>query len=94
MKHPKTAFTLVLIGLGYLGAAMFYWRWWPRWYATEVYYQLASAACPVCPNIDSMGTDVQKFLGRTAFLGAINAMLFVAGGWLLLGVVRLIRRIT
>jgi|GraSoiStandDraft_51_1057287.scaffolds.fasta_scaffold159214_1 hypothetical protein len=46
--------TLVIIGvLGYLQAALYYWRWggFPR----EI-----ALICPLCPHIDGIGSDWQK----------------------------------
>jgi hypothetical protein len=64
--------TLVIIGvLGYLQAALYYWRWggFPR----EI-----ALICPLCPHIDGIGSDWQKFSERTLAFGTINTVLWLA----------------
>ncbi len=90
MKIPnKKMFTLCCIVLGYLGAAMYYS------YLIGVNFQAINVdvryVCPACPNIDSIGSPLAKFIGRTLTLGSINATLFLIVGWLIYGPVMLIR---
>jgi hypothetical protein len=74
---------LILLGvLGYLQAAVFYWRWGVIPHSLKV-------VCPLCPNIDSIGTDLQKFTYRTLSMGTTNAVLLIAAFWIISRVFRL-----
>jgi hypothetical protein len=78
--------TLFFLALGYLGAAVFYS------YLIGINAQ-TQIACPVCPHVLSGGTPIHKFVSRVLILGLLNALFFVLVGWLVISVVRLIRRI-
>jgi len=72
--NHRAAITLALLPLGYFGAAISY------------SYLLGSKIdfpylCPVCPNIDSIGSPLSKFIWRTISMGTLNAVLFVTIFW-------------
>jgi hypothetical protein len=73
-SRRKTACTLV--ALGYVGAGIRYWRWGGL---PETVQMLA---CPMCPHIDSLGTDWEKFSGRLVGQGTINAVVYLCIFWL------------
>ena len=89
MKRKKAALTVLLIAAGYVGAAIFYWRWWPA--HSPLFGALSQVSCPVCPHVDGTGTNWEKFISRTASVGFLNAVLAVAVGWAVVGLVRLIK---
>ncbi len=76
----QVVWMLLLASLGYLGAAAFYSHLSSinaqRW------------ACPVCPNIDGFGAPIHKFAERVMMLGTLNALIFVAIGWLIISLAR------
>ena len=76
----KIVLSVIFVALGFVGAAVRYWRWWPS--GNDTYYFFASFACPLCPNIDSMGTDWQKFISRTVGGGLLNLVPALILGWL------------
>jgi hypothetical protein len=76
----KIALSLAFVALGFIGAAVRYWRWWPS--HNDLYFTLAGFACPLCPNIDGIGADWQKFLSRTLFGGILNFLPALILGWL------------
>jgi hypothetical protein len=77
-KH-KAAVTLALIALGYTGAAINY----SYLLGLNVDFPYL---CPICPEILSLGSPLSKFLWRTVALGTLNAGLFTAVGWTLVGI--------
>jgi hypothetical protein len=86
VKHRAITVTLALLAFGYIGAGAFY------------SYLLGLSldfpyVCPVCPNIDSLGTPLPKFIERTIALGTLNAALFAAVGWMLIGIVLGLKRV-
>src|SRR5260370_35252060 len=78
---------IVLIVLSYVSAGIFNWRWGgiPR--------IVQDNACPLCPNIDGTGSDLQKFTSRTAGMGTINAAILVGGLGLFAGLPRICYRV-
>jgi hypothetical protein len=77
-KCKALAITLSFIALGYTGAAVSY------------AYLIGLNAnfpylCPVCPDIFSLGSPFGKFIERMIALGTVNAALFIAVGWSLIG---------
>ena len=81
----KHAWTLLFIGLGYLGAAAFYS------YLFGINAQ-TPIACPICPHIDSIEAPIPKFVRRVLVLGTLNAVFFVVVGWLVISLASLIGR--
>lgn len=82
--------SLVFIFIGFSGAAARYWRWWPS-YSTR-YFTVAGIICPFCPNIDGLGTDWEKFVGRTVFGGLLNLVPLLVVGWLITGILVMCKR--
>jgi hypothetical protein len=85
LKH-KVAIALALAAVGYIGAAVFY------------SYLLGLSIsfpylCPACPNIDSFGSPLWKFVARTVSLGTINAVLFATVGWTVIALAAGFRRL-
>jgi hypothetical protein len=78
--------TLFFVALGYFGAAVFYS------YLVGINVQ-TQIACPVCPQIDSLGTPLHKFVSRVMTLGTLNALLFVLMGWTFISLARFTKRI-
>ena len=80
--------TLIFIGTGFAGAAMFY----SYLIGLNLHNQ---AACPVCPHILSLNHQppVLKFLPRVLIFGTLNAAVFTAIGWFFLSAARLVNRI-
>ncbi|HZR65027.1 MAG TPA: hypothetical protein VFA85_07760 [Terriglobales bacterium] len=89
-KRKAAAISMILVALGYSGAALSYS------YLIGLHIEFPYA-CPVCPEIFSLGSPTGKFIGRTIVLGTLNAALLAAVGWLLVGIGfrlnRLFRRI-
>ena len=83
-KHKIGLVTISMVALGYLSAGLRYWRWGGIPSIVQNY------ACPLCPNIDSSGSDLQKFFARTIVLGTINAAILM-GILVLFVVVREVR---
>lgn len=77
---------IVLIVLSYTSACLFYWRWGgiPTFVQEHV--------CPICPYIDSTGSDLQKFTSRTIGMGTINAAILVGVLILFVGLPRALYR--
>lgn len=90
MKYEKTFLTVMFIAVGFLGAAAFYWRWWPAY--SPSYGAFSQLACPTCPHVDGIGSNLQKFVSRTAVFGGLNAALFTVLGWAAVGTIRLVKR--
>jgi hypothetical protein len=84
--NKNQGWTLFLAGLGYCGAAVFY----SQLVGTHAQAQIA---CPVCPNIDSLGSPVYEFVRRVLVLGTLNAFCFLLIGWLVITFARFIRRV-
>ncbi len=87
LKHTAIAVTIALFALGYAGAA------------TSYSYLLGSSVnfrylCPICPNIDSFGPPLSKFIWRTITLGTLNGLLFAAVAWTLIGIVFAFKRLS
>jgi len=81
----NTWFLLLFVVLGYLGTANFY----------SYLIGLNTATrflCPLCPDIDNSGNALPKFIWRVAVLGSFNALLFLAAGWFLMFLIRIVRR--
>ncbi|MGH9515605.1 MAG: hypothetical protein ACRD3P_08010 [Terriglobales bacterium] len=76
--------SILLAVIGYLQAAMFYWRWGgiPR----------VSWLCFLCPNIDSVGSNWEKFIRRTISMGTINAAALIGIYFAIYLVHRLLRK--
>jgi hypothetical protein len=72
---------------GFVGAALRYWRWWPA--STEIYRIVTGIACPLCPNVDSIGNDWEKFGQRTLLGGIFNLIPSLVVGWGAVGLLRL-----
>jgi hypothetical protein len=83
----KIAFSVAMTFLGYLGAAIFYS------YLIGLNLQ-TQLACPLCPHILSFGSPLSKFVRRVLLGGTLNAAFFMVVGWLFLGAVRLVKRMT
>ncbi len=71
MKHPWRIAILLAV-FAYLTAASRYWRWGgiPR--------LLQEYACPLCPNVDSVGGNVEKFAQRTIGMGTVRAIVLLS----------------
>jgi hypothetical protein len=85
LKHKAIPATLVLLALGYAGAATFYS------YLLGLSIDFPNV-CPVCPNIDSFGSPTSKFIWRTITLGTLNAVLFATVAWTLIGIAFAVKR--
>jgi hypothetical protein len=77
-RRKAIAITLSFIALAYTGAAVSY----AYLIGLNVDFPYL---CPVCPDIFSVGPPLGKFIGRTITLGTVNAALFSAVGWSLIG---------
>ncbi|MGA8153265.1 MAG: hypothetical protein WB952_20095 [Terriglobales bacterium] len=85
--HWKLMLTVALAYLGYLGAAVFYS------YLIGIRVQ-TEYLCLFCPHLFVVGdasTPHQKFVHYVLSYGTFNAVLFVAVGWVLFGLARLVR---
>ena len=69
-------FTLI----DFIGGAVRYWRWWPS--NTAPYSIVSGILCPLCPNIDSLGANWEKFLSRAVLGGLLNIVPALLVGWL------------
>lgn len=71
---------VALVLLGYFQAALFYWRW------GGIPSAFGGIACPLCPNIDGLGSNLDKFIRRTVGAGTLNAVAlvvpFLIGYWI------------
>ena len=81
----KKRVTICLVALGYLQAAIFYWRW-------NVIPHGIALVCPVCPHMDGGGTNWEKFSSRTLGLATLNAVVLVGAFLLSNGIFRLLRK--
>ena len=86
IPNRRAAITLALLALGYFGAAISY------------SYLLGSKidfpyVCPECPNIDSVGSPLSKFIWRTISMGTLNAVLFVSIFWVIIALAAAFKRI-
>jgi hypothetical protein len=87
MKVQKNErWTLFFVGLGYLGAAVFYS------YLVGINANI-QVVCLVCPHITSSGPAIPKFVYRTLLLGTLNALFLLLVGWSIILFVRFIGRI-
>lgn len=84
-RRQAQVWTLLFIGLGFLGTAAFYS------YIFGVDAQ-AAVVCPVCPNIDSVQPPVYKFFRRVLLLGPFNALFFVTVGWTVISLFSFVQR--
>ena len=64
--------------LGVVGAAAFYWRFPFLTFIPSI----GHVTCPLCPNIDGMGSQLNKILTRTALIGPFNGLLIGGVFWL------------
>ena len=69
-------FTLI----DFIGGAVRYWRWWPS--NTASYSIVSGILCPLCPKIDSLGANWEKFLSRAVLGGLLNIVPALLVGWL------------
>ena len=83
--HKNHWWTLLFVGLGYLGAAIFYS------YLVGINAN-RQIFCLVCPDITSSGPPVPKFIHRTLVFGTLHAVFMLLIGWSIIFLVRLIRR--
>ncbi len=83
--HKNEGWTLFFLGLGYLGAAVFYS------YLVGINANI-QIVCLVCPHISSSGPPVTKFIYRVLVLGTLNALFLLLVGWSIIFLVRFIRR--
>ena len=79
-KHNAVAITLTFMALGYVGAAFSY----IHLIGLNIDFRYL---CPVCPEILSLGSPIEKFIRRTVALGTINAAGLAAVWWSLIGIV-------
>lgn len=75
--------SVLFIIMGFVGSAVRYWRWWPS-HSTS-YIVAAGIVCPLCPNIDGVGADWDKFVGRTYGGGLLNLVPALLVGWAAVG---------
>jgi len=73
---------IVLILLSYLSAGIFYWRW------GGIPSPVQGHSCPLCPDIDGTGSNLQKFISRTIGMGTINAAILIGSFVLFVGLPR------
>jgi|SRR6266568_862825 len=85
MKAPRAIYlSLLFVLMGLVGGAIRYWRWWPS--HSGLYSIVSGIACPLCPNIDGINTDWDKFVSRTLVGGVINMVPALVVGWLVVGI--------
>jgi hypothetical protein len=77
VPNHRAAITLSLLALGYIGAAISY----TYLLGSEIDFPYL---CPACPNIDSVGAPLSKFIWRTISMGTLNAVLFVCIFWMII----------
>jgi len=85
--HKNQGWTLFFVGLGYLGAAVFYS------YLVGINANI-QILCLVCPHITNSGPPAPKFIYRVLVLGTLNALFLLLVGWSIIFFVRFIRRIS
>jgi len=91
MKIRKAVrLSLLFIFIGFIGGAVRYWRWWPS-HATP-YFIVSGILCPLCPNIDGVGTNWDKFVGSTFLGGLLNIIPSLLVGWLIFGILAIRKR--
>src|SRR5215468_1871225 len=83
------ALSLVFILVGFMGASVKYWRCCPS--RTDWYRMVSGVVCPMCPEIDGIGTDREKFVSRTVWVGPWNAIPALIIGWTVVVVVRSVK---
>ncbi|HEX9761024.1 MAG TPA: hypothetical protein VGA40_08895 [Candidatus Acidoferrales bacterium] len=76
----KLAIVLSLVGFG--GAFFFYYG---GYFSMDPHF-----ACPICPHVDGIGIS---FLSLSVWHGAINGVLFALGGFFIIKIVQLARRL-
>jgi len=76
--------TLLFVGLGYLGAAVFYS------YLIGINANI-QIFCLVCPHIASSEPPVPKFIQRTILFGTLHALFLLFIGWSIIFFMRFIR---
>jgi hypothetical protein len=81
--------SLLFVLIGFIGGGVRYWRWWPS--HTTPYSIVSEIACPLCPNIDGLGSNWEKFVSRVAG-GVLNVVPALVMGWLIIGIVVVCRR--
>jgi hypothetical protein len=86
IPNHRAAITPALLALGYFGAAISY------------SYLLGSKIdfrylCPVCLNIDSVGSPLSKFIWRTISMGTLNAVLLASIFWTIIALSAGLRRL-
>ena len=79
-----TRLSLLFVFIGFIGGAVRYWRWWPS--QTKPYFIASGILCPLCPNIDGVGTNWDKFVSRTVLGGLLNIVPALLVGWLVVGI--------
>ncbi len=82
-KHTLRRIVFVLTVLSYVSAGLFYWPW------GGIPSALQDHVCPLCPYVDSMGSNLQKFTSRTVGMGTINAAIYIVGLVLFVGLPRI-----
>jgi hypothetical protein len=82
--------SLLFVLIGFIGGGVRYWRWWPS--HTTPYSIVSEIACPLCPNIDGLGSNWEKFVSRTVAGGVLNVVPALVMGWLIIGIVVVCRR--
>jgi hypothetical protein len=84
--QKNEGWALFFVGLGYLGAAVFY--------SYLVGINANIQVCLVCPHITSSGPAIPKFVFRALLLGTPNALFLLLIGWSIILFVRFIGRIS
>ena len=82
--------SLWFVSIGFIGGAVRYWRWWPSHSAP--YFIISGILCPLCPNIDGVGTNWDKFVSRTVLGGLLNIVPALLVGWLIVGIIAIHNR--
>jgi hypothetical protein len=87
-RHKLRRIAFVLILVSYVSAGLFYWRW------GGIPGVLQDQVCPLCPNVDSTGSNLQKFTSRTVGMETINAAILIGGLVLFVGIPRICFRLS
>lgn len=82
--------SVLFVLIGFIGGAVRYWRWWP--YHTTPYSLISGIACLLCPDVDGVGTNWDKFVSRMVVGGVLNIVPALVVGWLIVGVVAFHKR--
>jgi hypothetical protein len=75
--------SLFFIFIGFIGGTVRYWRWWPS--DTTPGPIVSGILCPLCPNIDGVGLEWDKFVNRVFLGGLLNIVPALLIGWLIVG---------